>query len=109
MARKHPRPRAAFDLRLEPSQTRCWLCGGPMWVAYRNVRTISTLEGLRRLTLRIRRCESPACDRYHRAYDGRPPRCASGLKLHDRLQEIGASTGRVVTARMEERGAVHRS
>jgi hypothetical protein len=39
-----------------------------MWVAYRNVRTISTMEGLRRLTLRIRRCESPACDRYHRAY-----------------------------------------
>jgi hypothetical protein len=68
MARKHPRPRAAIDLTLEPSQTRCWMCGGPMWVAYRNVRTISTLDGLRRLTLRIRRCERPACDRYHRAY-----------------------------------------
>jgi hypothetical protein len=39
-----------------------------MWVAYRNVRTISTLEGLQRLTLCIRRCESPSCACYHRPY-----------------------------------------
>jgi hypothetical protein len=41
--------------------------------------------------------------------DGRPPLCASGLRLHDRLQEIAASTGRVVEARTAERGAARRS
>ena len=32
--------------------------------------------------------------------DGRPPLCASGLRLHDRLRSIDASLGRVA-----ERGA----
>src|SRR5919108_2353770 len=68
MARKHSRPEATTNVSLEPCQTRCWVCGGPLWVAYRNVRTISTLAGLQRLTLRIRRCEQVGCDRYRRPY-----------------------------------------
>jgi hypothetical protein len=68
MARKKPRPPATADLLLEPCQTRCPVCDGPLWVAYHNARTVSTLAGLRRLTLRIRRGERASCPRYHRAY-----------------------------------------
>jgi hypothetical protein len=43
-------------------------CQGPLWVAYHNRRTITTLTGVYCLTLRIRRCINAACPRYHRAY-----------------------------------------
>ena len=68
MARKHPRPAATTAVTLEPCQTRCWTCGGPLWVAYHNVRTVSTLDGLQRLTLHIRRCERVGCTHYRRPY-----------------------------------------
>jgi hypothetical protein len=37
-------------------------------VAYYNARTVTTLSGVYRLTLRIRRCIRPACPWYKRAY-----------------------------------------
>ncbi len=39
-----------------------------MRVAYRTQRTITTLQGLCRLTLRVRRCHHPQCPQYHRPY-----------------------------------------
>jgi len=36
--------------------------------------------------------------------DGRPPLCASGLKLHERLEAISASIGRIT-----EKGEPRRS
>jgi hypothetical protein len=68
MARRYPRPVATIEVTLEPCQTRCWTCGGPLWVAYHNVRTVNTLAGLQRLTLRIRRCGQVGCARYHQPY-----------------------------------------
>ncbi len=39
-----------------------------MWVAYENHRTVTTLSEVVRLVLKIRRCPSPDCSRYHRPY-----------------------------------------
>jgi hypothetical protein len=39
-----------------------------MRIAYRTQRTITTLQGICRLTLRVRRCRNQACPRYHCVY-----------------------------------------
>jgi hypothetical protein len=39
-----------------------------MWADYTNRRTVTTLEGVTRLTLQIRRCANPACARFHQPY-----------------------------------------
>lgn len=64
---KYARPAATRQQLLEPQQTHCAACGGALWAAYHNRRTVMTLEGLCRLILCIRRCPNPACARYHRA------------------------------------------
>jgi hypothetical protein len=45
--------------------TDCPECAHPLWADYTNYRTITTLDGITRLTLRIRRCPRPGCPRYH--------------------------------------------
>jgi hypothetical protein len=39
-----------------------------MWAAYHNYRTVTTLLGVLRLTLKIRRCITPACPQFQRPY-----------------------------------------
>ena len=39
-----------------------------MWSAYVNVRVVTTLDGLKRLRLHVRRCQNRSCPRYHRPY-----------------------------------------
>lgn len=68
MARKAPRPTASQQLVLEPIRYRCWDCGGPFWTDYHNTRTVTTLTGVVHLTLRIRRCQTPTCARFHQPY-----------------------------------------
>jgi hypothetical protein len=68
MARRTRRPAPTQHRLLEPCRDRCPHCGGPAHVAYHNARTVTTLTGVHRLTLRIRRCIRPACPWYHRAY-----------------------------------------
>lgn len=68
MARKRPRPAATGYRVLAPLQEQCWECGVPLWYAYRNARTVTTLEGLVHLTLKIRRCPNRACALYQRPY-----------------------------------------
>ena len=53
---------------LEPLRTRCEACGGPLWIAYHNTRTVATLDGPVHLTAKIRRCETRTCALYHRPY-----------------------------------------
>ena len=72
MARTHPRPQADRELTLHGCHDRCWVCGGPLWVAYHNRRTVHTLAGLGHLPLPVRRCQNPACLRYHRPYRPEP-------------------------------------
>jgi hypothetical protein len=68
MARRTCRPTPTHHLFLEPLNTRCPACQGPLWAAYMNPRTVTTLHGVYRLTLRIRRCVTPSCPRYHLPY-----------------------------------------
>lgn len=50
----------------------CPACGGVMRYRYENWRAVVTLGGTLGLRLRIRRCENPQCERYHRAYRPEP-------------------------------------
>jgi len=53
---------------LSPLETRCWVCEQPLWIAYANRRTVTTLSGVVRLRLNVRRCRNSACSRYHVPY-----------------------------------------
>jgi len=68
MARRTRRPAPTQQQLLAPCRDRCPHCGGPAHVAYHNRRTVTTLAGVYRLILRIRRCLAPTCPWYHRAY-----------------------------------------
>jgi hypothetical protein len=68
MARRRGRPRATAERRLEPNRDRCWGCGGDLWVAYHNRRRLTFLDEVVQFTLVIRRCRTPSCARYRRAY-----------------------------------------
>src|SRR5436189_466700 len=68
MARRRGRPQATAERRLEPNRERCWTCGGPLWVAYLNRRRLTFLDEVVQFTLVIRRCRTPWCARYRRAY-----------------------------------------
>lgn len=67
MARNQPRPQATSELRLEPLGDLCRACEGKLWVAYHNTRTVTTLEGLVRLRLVVRRCVNPECELYQQS------------------------------------------
>ena len=68
MARKECRPKASTERMLTSLRTQCAGCGQPMWVAYHTQRTITTLQGICRLTLCVRRCHNQQCKWYHRPY-----------------------------------------
>ena len=68
MARNQPRPKAPAELKLEPLHNRCRGCAKASWVAYHSFRTVSTLDGLVRLRLVVRRCVNRGCEMYHRPY-----------------------------------------
>ena len=68
MPRRESRPTATSHRLLEPQQRRCWLCDGPLWVAYHSHRTVTTLEGLVSLTLVVRTCRNGSCTRFHQPY-----------------------------------------
>src|SRR5262249_25050774 len=68
MARTTPRPPPTLTQTLQPIVRHCPCCGDPMWAAYHNYRTITTLEAILRLTLQIRRCLNPACPQVRKPY-----------------------------------------
>lgn len=70
MARRsgRPRPRATAERRLAPNRERCWSCGGVLWVAYHSRRRVTFLDEVVQFTLVVRRCRTPSCVRYRRAY-----------------------------------------
>ena len=51
---------------LSPVMEHCAACGQFMRVAYLEHRTVVRLDGLWRLTSRVRRCRNAACPQYHR-------------------------------------------
>src|SRR4051812_284875 len=68
MARTAPRPPPDRERVLETVHRACPACGRRLRYRYDNRHTVTTLAGLVRLRLRIRRCENPACVRHHRPY-----------------------------------------
>ena len=68
MARITPRPHPTTIQTLQACLRHCPCCGNPMWAAYHNYRTVTTLSGVLRLTLKIRRCITPACPQFQRPY-----------------------------------------
>src|SRR5689334_20323424 len=68
MARTTCRPVATSEQMLTPVWTHCTTCGQSMRIVYRTRRTITTLQGLCCLTLRVRRCHNPQCSQYHHSY-----------------------------------------
>jgi hypothetical protein len=68
MSRRTSRPVPARERRLRTLRHRCPACGGRLAYRYDNRRTVSTLGGLIRLQLQIRRCEDARCARYHQPY-----------------------------------------
>jgi hypothetical protein len=53
---------------LTPERDECPGCGQRLWIAYHEHRRVVRLDGVWRLTLRVRRCRNRACPQYHRPY-----------------------------------------
>jgi transposase-like protein len=68
MSRRMARPVPKRERVLRTLRQRCPGCGGRLRYRYDNRRTVSTLGGLVRLHLQIRRCEDERCARYHQPY-----------------------------------------
>src|SRR5262245_65758780 len=64
MARKTPRPAPTLFTTLLPLTQDCPACGTPLLLDYYNSRTVTTLDGVVRLRLGIRRCHSHPCTRH---------------------------------------------
>jgi hypothetical protein len=85
----------------------CPECQHRTYADYNNFRTISTLDGVFRLTLTIRRCPNPACSRFLRPY--RPeaePHFA--LPYHEFGLDIMALVGRLRYAEHRSIPEIHR-
>jgi hypothetical protein len=96
-----PRPQPDRALTLTPVILDCPECHHRLYADYNNYRTISTLDGVIRLTLTIRRCPNSDCRRFLRPY--RPeaePHFA--LPFHEFGLDVMALVGRL-------RHAEHRS
>jgi len=65
MARKQARPRPAQYVTLAPLQTTCRACGCRMRMGHHSHRTVTTLQGVTRLTLKVYRCRNAECSRFH--------------------------------------------
>src|SRR5512135_701726 len=66
--RRRPRPQPDRALTLVPITLNCTECQHRLHADYNNFRTITTLDGVIRLTLTIRRCPNPDCPRFLRPY-----------------------------------------
>jgi hypothetical protein len=68
MARRTPRPHPTITHTLQSVLRHCPCCGNAMWAAYHNYRTVTTLRGILRLTLKIRHCVTLACPQFRKPY-----------------------------------------
>jgi hypothetical protein len=68
MARTAPRPPPDREQVLKTVHRSCPACGGRLRYRYDNRHTVTTLTGLVRLRLQIRRCENPGCARHQKPH-----------------------------------------
>src|SRR4051794_10655286 len=66
MARRTCRPQATKTLTLPTLATHCVVCGQAIPADYRRHRTLTTLDGVIRLQLQVRRCQQPTCTQFLR-------------------------------------------
>jgi hypothetical protein len=66
MARRTARPRPTREPELPTLTRTCPGCGAASWAAYTTYRTVTTLDGLVRLGLQVRRCRNRDCPRLGR-------------------------------------------
>jgi hypothetical protein len=66
MARTQARPYASQQVVLEPFQVTCRECHSRMRMGHHSHRTITTLQGVTRFTLKVYRCRNQTCSRFHR-------------------------------------------
>jgi hypothetical protein len=64
MARRNARPQPTRELELPTLTRTCPECGAALWAAYKTRRTVTTLEGLVRLGVQVRRCRRRDCRRF---------------------------------------------
>ena len=64
MLRRTARPLPNHELQLTVATRRCPGCDGPLWAAYKNRRTVITLQGVTRLGVQVRRCRNRDCPRF---------------------------------------------
>jgi hypothetical protein len=92
---------------LVPVIRDCPECQHRLWARYDNYRTITTLDGVLRLTLSVRRCNNPDCPRFLRPY--RPeaePHFA--LPYHEFGLDVMALVGRLRHAEHRSIPEIHR-
>jgi hypothetical protein len=64
MARRTRRPAPTAEHTLTPAATACVACGRHLYSDYSTARTITSLSGVARYTVRVRRCHHRRCDLY---------------------------------------------
>jgi hypothetical protein len=105
--RTRPRPKPDRALTLTPITVDCPECRHRLHADYQNFRTVTTLEGVIRLTLTIRRCPNLDCPRFLRPY--RPeaePHFA--LPHHEFGLDVLATVGRLRYVEHRSLPEIHR-
>src|SRR3954464_11404066 len=92
--RNRPRPRPDRALTLAPITLDCPECQHRTHADYNNFRTVTTLDGVTRLTLTIPRCRNPERPRFLRPYR---PEAEARLALphHEFGLDVIATVGRL--------------
>src|SRR5262245_62105027 len=106
MARKTPRPAPTLFTTLLPLTQACPACGTPLLLDYYNSRTVTTLDGVLRLRLGIRRCHRHSCDR-HRVPVRPEAEGRIGLPHHEFGLDVIALTGALRYARHRSVPEIH--
>jgi hypothetical protein len=106
--RRRPRPQPDRALSLVPVAQDCPECQHRLWARYNNFRTITTLDGVLRLTLTVRRCNNPACPRFLRPYR---PEAEShfALPYHEFGLDVMTLVGRLRHAEHRSIPEIHRA
>jgi len=68
VARTHPQPTPTLWRSLVAQRRECVGCGGPLWSAYWQERSILTFAGGLRLSVQVRRCRNRGCALFGRPY-----------------------------------------
>src|SRR4051812_45976866 len=106
--RKRSRPQPDRALTLTPLTLDCPDCQHRTHADYNNFRTVTTLDGVLRLTLTIRRCPNPDCPRFRRPYR---PEAESHFALphHEFGLDVMALVGQLRYAEHRSIPEIHRA